>query len=303
MLPENYIVVCTTEEETNIVLNSEEKYKNKPKHWNHWKYVTYKGDSSNIFNKLVCTDEFFEGVKHQTLTFKQWQELFNKSNKKMKKQTLTREQLIELKSVSDCDTWNTTINHILTCNMYKISNDFEIPQSAIDLLVKDGSSHQKKSLTNLGIILPKSKLHEYLENHNKSGIVVGDKVKLLRSAQGNENGWNCSWNKFAMDKYVGQILTISEDRDVKGFKAKSEDGDFYMYPFFVLEKVIEEYIPFDFNDDLIGKSVIHRDAKLKGIIFMQEINTVQVSDKTYSYNQLKQFYRFLDGSLCGKLKS
>ena len=305
MLEKNYVVECTTKEETNIVLHTNKKYKYKPNDWwGHWKYVTYKeGHDGNIFNTLTFVNKFFEGVKYETLSFKQWQELFNKSNKEMKTQTLTREQLIGLKSVSDCGKWNDTINDILKCNMYNTNNDFEIRESALSLLMNKGNPVQIKAVSDLGIILPQSEQEIYLENHNKSGFVVGDMVKLLKIAKSGENGWVYNWNKSAMDKYVEEVLTIFEDRGTMGFRCKSKDGLCYVYPYFVLEKVVEEYVPFDFNDDLIGKVVIHRDAKLKGIIFMQEIDMVQVSDKTYSYSQLKQFYTFLDGSPCGKLKS
>jgi hypothetical protein len=82
-LPENYIVICDTREETNIVKQSQDKYKNRDKnHWAYWRYCTFKNEDSNIFNNTEQVVEWFEDKNisdYKTFTFKEWKEM--KENK------------------------------------------------------------------------------------------------------------------------------------------------------------------------------------------------------------------------------
>ena len=73
----------------------------------------------------------------------------------------------------------------------------------------------------------------YLVLHKASGIKVGDRVKVLRSAAGNEMGWFNSWDS-GMDAAIGKEFIITEDRGVSGFHIPDIG---YRFPFFVLEKV------------------------------------------------------------------
>ena len=77
----------------------------------------------------------------------------------------------------------------------------------------------------------------YLIAQSTSGLSIGDKVKVTRTAETNENGWNNSWTK-PMDINVGKTLIIAHI-DIYGIHLK---GTCYSYPFFVLEP-IKEPIP------------------------------------------------------------
>jgi len=216
-----------------------------------------------------------------------------------KEQTLSRKQLLKLREQFDCPTWKDKIANILTDNLYKEDN-FTIPTSSIQLLIKDGTDAQKEAVKELGIIFPKSQQELYLENHNTSGFKIGDVVKITRTAEYEENGWQSSWVD-TMNNYVGQTLTITRDCGTSGFRCENEaNNDDFDYPYFVLEKVVQEYIPFDFSDAkfLIGKIV---EAKSRdSIIVISTITKNYVNSKNYV--SLFNNYLFLDGSICGKLK-
>jgi hypothetical protein len=76
---------------------------------------------------------------------------------------------------------------------------------------------------------------EYLKWHEKSGIKVGDIVRVLRKAQDEEMGWALAWLG-TMDETVGQIFIVEEDDKVEGFGLSNN----WNYPYFVLEKVEEK---------------------------------------------------------------
>jgi hypothetical protein len=73
---------------------------------------------------------------------------------------------------------------------------------------------------------------------NNCGIKIGDKVKVLRKAKSFENGWACSWNE-EMDEYVGRTGKVF-DIAFFGIDVEFYSSSWY-FPFFVLEKVEEEY--------------------------------------------------------------
>lgn len=81
----------------------------------------------------------------------------------------------------------------------------------------------------------------YLDLHKKSGLKVGDKVKVLRKAENHENGWHNYWVE-EMDSYVEKSFEIIEDNDSMGFALKEKNECSYFYfPYFVLEKIKEEW--------------------------------------------------------------
>ena len=78
----------------------------------------------------------------------------------------------------------------------------------------------------------------YLDLHKASGLKVGDKVKVTRKAEDYENGWGDIWDDESMDDSVGKVFEITSDAQYGGgFLLNSN-----WYPYFVLEKVEEEWI-------------------------------------------------------------
>jgi hypothetical protein len=71
----------------------------------------------------------------------------------------------------------------------------------------------------------------YLEGHKNSGIKIGDRVKVLRKANDEENDWSNAWVD-NMDKYIGQIVMVLDDGNLLGFQIGN-----YHFPYFVLEVV------------------------------------------------------------------
>lgn len=76
---------------------------------------------------------------------------------------------------------------------------------------------------------------EYIEASKKSGIKVGDTVKVLRKARDGEQGWGNIWNECRMDSNVGKKFEVVEADTGYGFELSDVYGHFY--PHFVLELV------------------------------------------------------------------
>jgi hypothetical protein len=81
----------------------------------------------------------------------------------------------------------------------------------------------------------------YVTLQNASGIKVGDTVKVVRATKDNELGWDNIWVP-EMTLKVGTTFSVLEVSGGRGIAIEDENGDFYQFPFFVLEKV-EPKIP------------------------------------------------------------
>lgn len=83
---------------------------------------------------------------------------------------------------------------------------------------------------------------KYTMGHNKSGIKVGDTVKILRKAKNRERGWENGWIP-EMDMAVGKIGLVVNDKKEIGFDLEVKEVKIgknqivLSYPYFVLEKV------------------------------------------------------------------
>lgn len=78
----------------------------------------------------------------------------------------------------------------------------------------------------------------YFEGHNKSGLKVGDRVKVLRKAESGESNWDNTWCH-DMDKYVNKIYIITHDFGCPGFQLNTVPAisSTFSFPYFVLKKV------------------------------------------------------------------
>jgi len=298
-LPKNYVVECTTAEETKIVNNYFDKDE---KDWNYWKYITVSETDNNIFKAETDYKKWFKQRRitdYELLTFKEWNEIVNIKNKsEMKKQTLTKNQLIDLREQFSCSIWKAEIDKILTANILNKGFKYEIPEDSIKLLQVDGSDLQKEAITKLGFKLPKTDKELYLEGQANCGLKIGDKIKVIRTTESRKSGWCQPWND-SMNSSVGKTFIIKDfGNDDNGFQLENN----YWYPYFVLEKVVEEWIPFTFEDDLLGKQVIAKDKSCKAVISYQNVTCIIIGDETVEYDELLEDYTFLDGTPCGKLK-
>jgi hypothetical protein len=75
----------------------------------------------------------------------------------------------------------------------------------------------------------------YIEDHNASGLKVGDRVKITHGVPGYHNGWQDDW-VYEMTRNIGLVGKICKDVDTNGFAVKIGDRT-YCYPCYVLEKV------------------------------------------------------------------
>ena len=82
---------------------------------------------------------------------------------------------------------------------------------------------------------------------------VGDKVKVMRASTKKERDlWGDSWEKYEMDRIIGEISTIDyvyqEEYEYCKY-ALAESG--YAYPEFVLQKanVVGQQLLFDFMEE------------------------------------------------------
>ena len=94
----------------------------------------------------------------------------------------------------------------------------------------------------------------YAERQEKwikeNNLKVGDLVRVTRKADSHEDGWTNLWAQ-DMDEAVGEVGTVSHIPS--DFRECSIEVDvlgigLFFYPYFVLEKVEQEYAPYDFGD-------------------------------------------------------
>lgn len=86
-------------------------------------------------------------------------------------------------------------------------------------------------------IVPKSiiyteKQKQWIKKHN---IKVGDKVRIIRKTDPQENGWEISWES-AMNNTIKKIGIITKISN-RGIKISVENAIEWWYPYHVLEKV------------------------------------------------------------------
>ena len=140
-----------------------------------------------------------------------------------------------------------------------------------------------------------------------NNLKPGDKVRILRTAEKNEDGWGITW-VLQMDETVGEIGTVMDIfDDDSGIRV-----DRWIYPYFVLEKVNEPaYIPFDLSREedrnfLRGKWIISKsEGREEMITAFHTLDsgkwTADCSNFANATGEgLLRFYTFLDGSVIGK---
>lgn len=59
-------------------------------------------------------------------------------------------------------------------------------------------------------------------------------------------------------------------------------------------------VPFDYNDDLVGKVVKDKSDIIKELIIIQATKSVILGNSEVTYQGLLDYYTFLDGKPCGK---
>ena len=138
----------------------------------------------------------------------------------------------------------------------------------------------------------------YKECHNNCDLKVGDKVKLTRLWTIDEYCSPMLWNP-EFSKYIGSTFEIREKCSLS-YKLSTT----IHVPYFVLEKVEEEFVPLDYNDNLICKVVVGKDLKTNYLIVCQDKDGVFTGQNTWrvSYETLMDYYTFQDGLPCHKLK-
>lgn len=72
----------------------------------------------------------------------------------------------------------------------------------------------------------------------ENGIKKDDEVRLIRKASTLEDGWPNGWPDKA-NEWVGKILKVREINEIGIACYNPEAGDWFGFPYFVLEKVVE----------------------------------------------------------------
>lgn len=146
-----------------------------------------------------------------------------------------------------------------------------------------------------------------------NGVKEGDCVKVLRKAGEDEEDWGDAWIP-DMDNYVGSFYEITEICP-DGIELDSE----YIFPYFVLEKVSDGYVPFNSSEEfLVGYSSQFKDDPdmltsaiwLKSVSGVYSLVTEIWSDGVVigndegitSWEDLLEDWVFLNGTPCGKSK-
>jgi len=82
-------------------------------------------------------------------------------------------------------------------------------------------------------------MEDYLGGHEKCGIKVGDRVKIMRAAESFMGGWNLLWTN-DMDGFIGMRGVVMGDCGTDGFSVivdGNKNVGSWNFPYFVLEKV------------------------------------------------------------------
>lgn len=71
-----------------------------------------------------------------------------------------------------------------------------------------------------------------------------------------------------------------------------------------IEKIkAPKYVPFTFDDDLLGLKVKYKSTKEKMFITYQSEDEIQCGGLNYSYDNLLEDFEFINGTPCGKLET
>lgn len=114
----------------------------------------------------------------------------------------------------------------------------------------------------------------YLDGHKKSGIKVGDQVKVLRIARSYERKWENVWPE-SMDKSVGKVLRVTKDSGERGFELEA----YFDYPYFVLEKIKKPRVEYLFITLTNGpnKIVLTKNELVPSIVKDGSIDTISLT--------------------------
>lgn len=143
-----------------------------------------------------------------------------------------------------------------------------------------------------------------------NGIKLGDRVRVTRKADTNEDIWPNEWTT-DMDKTAGKTLYVDATSRGDGIQLRDGKGFSRVYPYFVLEKVEPEYVPFDLSNEedrakLRGAWVREkggeRELAVTAIYLDERPPFVELNDNGFTAEELFEDFDFLDGTPCGKLE-
>jgi hypothetical protein len=111
----------------------------------------------------------------------------------------------------------------------------------------------------------------------ETGLKVGDTVRVVRTAEDGEDGWNNDWVP-EMNKYVGNEYTLNRIKGNSGLYIGAWD-----FPYFVLEKVVSKYKPFTYEDraEFMGHRVEHKTEPYSIYLFSCSLH--DVNGHTYQW--------------------
>lgn len=165
------------------------------------------------------------------------------------------------------------------------------------------------------IIVKTSSIYE--QNQAKwiadNGIKEGDYVKVLRKIGEDGEDWGDAWI-LDMDNYIGSVYKITEI-----CPDGIELGSDYIFPYSVLEKISDKYMPFNSSEEfLVGYSSQFKDDPdmLTFAIWLKSVSGVYSlvteiwsdgvvlgNDEGITYwEDLLEHWVFMNGSPCGKSK-
>lgn len=152
-----------------------------------------------------------------------------------------------------------------------------------------------------------------------NGIKVGDYVRVVRKADSHEDGWNNGWVD-NMTYWVGKVFKVNYFNDTAGIQlldnCGADCGAVASFPYFVLEKVKQKYVPFDLSDkkvrdELRGKWIKNKNNNFELCITVFTYqghvgNTISADIYMVSgidADELLKYWVFEDGTPCGKLEA
>ncbi len=195
-------------------------------------------------------------------------------------------------------------------------------QACIDRANNDSRGTRLQAINGLGEYRPfisddekdypfiiRKKEPSYAERQDKwladNGINKGDKVRIVRKAGSHEDGWDNWWEE-GMDDWVGKVFEVCSFHSESGILLVNGSNSWRSFPYFVLEKIEQKYVPFNFNDKedrakLRGAWIRNVESGLEYQVICIGSALVFVHDGDFNAGSLLEQFVFLDGTPCGKL--
>lgn len=95
----------------------------------------------------------------------------------------------------------------------------------------------------------------------------------------------------------GKIILFKDKNANSWNETNKPFWDFHDFDYSI--KPEDKYIPFTFDTNLVGKTIVNKNSKNRFLIYKQAGDGVYISNGLYTYDYLLDNFTFLDNTPCG----